>query len=100
MNSRNSLSYRNLNRQTNKPKVPNNKVCSGLSCENYGICILQIKYINKPGWFCEACKNDLLANDLVIHNLDHISSNTYLHNSYSISFQSNKNSKTEVQSNE
>lgn len=41
------------------------KECAGKGCQNNGIIILTVLYINKRGYFCESCAKDLLLLGLV-----------------------------------
>jgi hypothetical protein len=41
------------------------KECAGKGCEKVGIHCLKIVFLNKIGWFCDDCKNDLLFEKLV-----------------------------------
>jgi hypothetical protein len=34
--------------------------CSGKGCINTGVTLLKIVYINKTGYFCDSCSEDLL----------------------------------------
>ncbi|HXS60641.1 MAG TPA: hypothetical protein VN703_07525 [Candidatus Sulfopaludibacter sp.] len=40
------------------------KTCAGSGCLNKPTSKLKIKYINKNGFFCEKCSNDLLQSNL------------------------------------
>jgi len=40
--------------------------CAGNGCPNSGISRLTVVYLNKIGWFCESCKNDLVEEGLVL----------------------------------
>ena len=42
------------------------KICAGSHCLKYGIYPLTIIYLNRLGWFCKSCKNDLISERLVI----------------------------------
>ncbi|TVP40800.1 hypothetical protein [Candidatus Nitrosocosmicus arcticus] len=44
--------------------------CAGTSCKHTGVIYLQIKYINKSGWFCATCARDLEQNELIEHSSD------------------------------
>jgi hypothetical protein len=41
------------------------KQCAGKGCKENGINRLRILFINKIGYFCESCTNQLLALDIV-----------------------------------
>jgi hypothetical protein len=47
--------------------------CAGKFCENKAIYCLQIKYVNKSGWFCSNCAKDLEQNGFVKHLITKIS---------------------------
>jgi hypothetical protein len=38
--------------------------CAGKDCSNIGNILLRIKFINKIGYFCSFCADDLLHNEL------------------------------------
>jgi hypothetical protein len=40
--------------------------CAGAGCSNLGRILLKIRYIKKQGYFCTACAEDLLQNELAI----------------------------------
>jgi len=40
--------------------------CAGKNCANEGKHQLTILYLNKIGWFCDSCKEDLVSENLVI----------------------------------
>jgi hypothetical protein len=42
------------------------KQCAGNGCSNPGWILLEIRYINKQGYFCTACAKDLLQNELAV----------------------------------
>ena len=42
------------------------KQCAGNDCPNPGRFLLEIRYIKKQGYFCTACAEDLLQNELAI----------------------------------
>lgn len=44
------------------------KGCAGKNCANAAIYSLTIIYLNKIGWFCNDCKNELINEGLVIKN--------------------------------
>jgi hypothetical protein len=50
----------NINKQEYKVE----DVCAGLKCSNEPTFILQVKYINKSGSFCQQCTSDLLQLEL------------------------------------
>lgn len=41
------------------------KACAGRGCQNTGIHRLEIRFLHKSGWFCNACKTSLIADNLV-----------------------------------
>ena len=54
-----------------KKITPNNninkheyKTCAGLNCSNKPKSTLKVKYINKTGYFCQRCTDDLLESEL------------------------------------
>jgi hypothetical protein len=44
----------------------NKKLCACKNCTNIGTTILEVKYIQKAGHFCESCAKDLLQAELVL----------------------------------
>jgi hypothetical protein len=38
--------------------------CAGKECKNKGNRVLMIRYLDKIGYFCEDCANDLLRSEL------------------------------------
>jgi hypothetical protein len=48
------------------------KECAGKGCQNMGVHYLKIVFLNKFGWFCDDCKNDLLSDRLADEVLDNI----------------------------
>jgi|GraSoiStandDraft_50_1057286.scaffolds.fasta_scaffold5768927_1 hypothetical protein len=46
-------------------KTQEYKECSGKGCQNAGSYYLKIIYLNKSGWFCKGCRNDLMFSGLV-----------------------------------
>lgn len=44
------------------------QLCAGKDCNKQGTNSLKIIYINKTGFFCDSCKQDLLALKLVIES--------------------------------
>jgi len=44
--------------------------CAGNTCNSLGKYFLKILYLNKHGWFCESCKEDLLRNGLIVEEDD------------------------------
>ena len=40
--------------------------CSGKRCTNIGKTLLKIVYINKTGYFCDSCSEDLLHQGLAV----------------------------------
>ena len=47
-------------------RVPGYKICAGNGCSNVAKYPLRILYLNKIAWFCDACKNELLNEGLVM----------------------------------
>jgi|GEM_PF-3581160 len=47
-------------------KEPEQKNCAGNCCSNEGVHKLKIIYLNKVGWFCDHCKDDIVKNNLYI----------------------------------
>jgi hypothetical protein len=41
------------------------KVCAGARCENIATKVLEVRYIQKVGHFCDSCAKDLLQSELV-----------------------------------
>jgi hypothetical protein len=46
--------------------IRENKTCVCKNCNRIGKNSLKIVYINKIGWFCDLCKDDLLNQKLVL----------------------------------
>jgi hypothetical protein len=44
------------------------KACARNACPNGGIHQLAVIYINRTGWFCNDCKNELINDGLVLEN--------------------------------
>ena len=42
------------------------KECAGRGCRNHPIHNLKIRYINKTGYFCQRCTDDLLRSELAV----------------------------------
>jgi len=42
--------------------------CAGKNCSNKGTSQLTIVYLNRTGWFCDSCKQELLSDDLIIEH--------------------------------
>jgi hypothetical protein len=40
------------------------KFCAGKECKNKADRLLRIIYLNKSGYFCQVCANDLLKSEL------------------------------------
>jgi hypothetical protein len=40
-------------------------ICAGKNCDNIAKNRLKILYLNREGWFCQKCANDLIKEDLV-----------------------------------
>jgi hypothetical protein len=53
---------------TNQYAIQEYKQCAGKGCPKQGIRHLKIRYINKFGWFCDSCKTNLMAENLVIND--------------------------------
>jgi hypothetical protein len=43
----------------------NKKVCASKDCTNIGTIVLEVKYIQKAGHFCDPCAKELLQSELV-----------------------------------
>jgi len=43
--------------------------CAGKGCPNKGTSQLTIIYLNRKGWFCDGCKQDLSENGLLTENI-------------------------------
>ena len=43
------------------------KLCACKNCTNVGTTILEVKYIQKVGHFCDSCAKDLLQSKLVVN---------------------------------
>ncbi len=50
---------------TNDNTIHEYKICAGKGCNNIGENRLNILFINKFGWFCDCCKEDLLSSKLI-----------------------------------
>ena len=50
------------------------KQCAGMDCHNSAAHRLEIVYIKKAGWFCNSCKDDLIADGLVNEITGHLDS--------------------------
>jgi hypothetical protein len=50
---------------TNQKASQEYKECAGKGCQDAGSYYLKIIYLNKSGWFCELCRNDLMLSGLV-----------------------------------
>jgi len=48
--------------------IQKTKACAGNGCSKDGVYLLKVIYLNKLGWFCESCKNDLVLEGLVIES--------------------------------
>ena len=46
--------------------------CAGMFCDHRGTYCLQLKYIDKSGWFCSSCAKDLEQNGFVKHLISKI----------------------------
>jgi hypothetical protein len=65
------MATENLQLSTNVDKLFDtfpNKPCYGLNCPNFGTHILLIKLVNRIGFFCDKCKNDLESSSLIKHD--------------------------------
>jgi hypothetical protein len=40
-------------------------VCAAMDCEEIGIHYLKVIHLNKVGWFCDVCKDNLIMDRLV-----------------------------------
>lgn len=56
-----SLNFDSGNNLTKSPSK-----CIGKGCENFGKTLLKINYINKTGYFCDNCAEDLLHEELAV----------------------------------
>jgi hypothetical protein len=50
----------------NQDSIQKYKQCAGRGCLEQGIHYLKIRFINKHGWFCDSCKEDLFHEGLAI----------------------------------
>jgi hypothetical protein len=41
------------------------RACAGNGCPNEGILQLTVIYLNRIGWFCNSCKDDLIKDGLI-----------------------------------
>lgn len=46
--------------------------CAGMYCRSVGKYFLSIIYLEKKGWFCESCKDDLVKEGLVVPDTEKI----------------------------
>jgi hypothetical protein len=46
------------------------KKCAGKGCDRTGRTILEVRYLNKIGFFCDRCTKDLIAADLALQVKD------------------------------
>ena len=46
--------------------------CAGMYCRSVGKYLLTIIYLDKKGWFCELCKDDLVREGLVVPNTEQV----------------------------
>ena len=57
------------NQESSNNIIDNNiqgyNICAGKGCNNIGKNHLKILFINKSGWFCEFCKEDLINLKLI-----------------------------------
>jgi hypothetical protein len=54
------------------------KTCAARDCSNHAVYCMEILYLGKTGWFCEHCKNNLIADGLLVQqNLDPISKSAH-----------------------
>lgn len=52
-----------------KTREQGTKMCASNSCSNPGTHQLTILYVNKIGWFCDKCKNELEQEGLVTESV-------------------------------
>jgi hypothetical protein len=50
---------------TEQFEIQEYKECVGKGCNNSGLHKLEILYIRKVGWFCDQCRDNLIASGLV-----------------------------------
>jgi hypothetical protein len=41
------------------------RICAGKKCQRQGTRYLEVKYLNKYGWFCDSCMERLLVDGLI-----------------------------------
>jgi hypothetical protein len=46
-----------------------NNDCAGQRCSKKGVHQLTIIYLNRKGWFCNTCKQDLVKEGLALENI-------------------------------
>jgi hypothetical protein len=46
------------------------KICAARNCSDPGIYCMEILYLRRNGWFCERCKNNLIADGLLVQYPD------------------------------
>jgi hypothetical protein len=44
------------------------KICAGKNCNNLGKYHLKVLFINRSGWFCDYCKEELTSLRLIKEN--------------------------------
>jgi len=44
------------------------KECAGKECQNLGVHCLKILFLNKRAWFCDSCKDILVASNLAFND--------------------------------
>jgi hypothetical protein len=62
------------------------KTCAGIGCPNLGKYPLKIVYLNRVGFFCEVCKNELVQEGLA----------TEINNAYGVSNQAVRQTPTGI----
>jgi hypothetical protein len=58
------MKQHNPSNTNNHCNVEEYKICAGRQCNNPGKNLLEILFINKPGWFCDSCRDDLVKLEL------------------------------------
>lgn len=58
--------YQSLNYDSGDSLTKSPSKCNCKGCEKSGKTLLKINYINKTGYFCENCAEDLLSEELAV----------------------------------
>jgi hypothetical protein len=45
--------------------IQTQRICAGKKCRRQGLHHLSVEHLHKSGWFCDLCKERLLADKLV-----------------------------------